>query len=67
MYGLILGFVLVFGVISTVSMFAAFVVAATRIHDEMASHLVGAPLSFFHTNPTGRILNRCASGKRALS
>lgn len=33
-------------------------VAATSLHDEAASRLFGAPLSFFHTNPTGRVLNR---------
>jgi ABC-type multidrug transport system fused ATPase/permease subunit len=32
--------------------------AATSLHDEAASRLFGAPLSFFHTNPTGRVLNR---------
>ncbi len=35
--------------------------AATRIHDAMAKHVLRAPLSFFHTNPTGRIINRCVS------
>lgn len=28
------------------------------MHDEVAQHVLRAPLSFFHTNPTGRILNR---------
>jgi ABC-type multidrug transport system fused ATPase/permease subunit len=32
--------------------------AATRIHDLMARHVLRAPLAFFHTNPTGRIINR---------
>ena len=28
------------------------------MHDEVAQHVLRAPLAFFHTNPTGRILNR---------
>lgn len=32
--------------------------AATQLHGEMAERVVRAPLSFFHTQPTGRILNR---------
>eukprot|EP00887_Chlorella_sp_A99_P004200 scaffold15.g4200.t1 len=32
--------------------------ASSAIHDEMAARVMRAPLSFFHTNPTGRILNR---------
>ncbi|KAL4420399.1 hypothetical protein ABPG75_010055 [Micractinium tetrahymenae] len=32
--------------------------ACTRLHDEMAAQVLRAPLSFFHTSPTGRILNR---------
>lgn len=30
------------------------------MHDEVAQHVLRAPLSFFHTNPTGRIL-KCFS------
>ena len=32
--------------------------AATRMNAEMTERVLRAPLSFFHTNPTGRILNR---------
>ncbi len=32
--------------------------AATAMHNAMAYHVLRAPLSFFHTNPTGRVLNR---------
>ena len=32
--------------------------ASTALHNDAISHLLNAPLSFFHMNPTGRILNR---------
>lgn len=33
-------------------------VAAKHLHDNLLNHVIRAPLSFFHTNPTGRIVNR---------
>lgn len=38
--------------------FEATLGAASNIHNLMARHVLRAPLSFFHTNPVGRILNR---------
>lgn len=32
--------------------------AATRFHNDMLHSLLFAPLAFFHTNPSGRIINR---------
>lgn len=32
--------------------------AATRLHAQMLNSLLYAPLSFFHTHPSGRIINR---------
>ena len=32
--------------------------AATRLHDAAATHVLRAPLAFFHANPAGRILNK---------
>ena len=32
--------------------------ASTRIHADMVGCVLRAPLSFFHTNPSGRVLNR---------
>lgn len=32
--------------------------ASSAMHDEVVQHVLRAPLAFFHTNPTGRILNR---------
>ncbi|POO04129.1 ATP-binding cassette containing protein [Trema orientale] len=34
--------------------------AAKRLHDTMIHSLLRAPMVFFHTNPTGRIINRFA-------
>ncbi|XP_020536049.1 ABC transporter C family member 2 isoform X2 [Jatropha curcas] len=34
--------------------------AAKRLHDAMLDSILRAPMLFFHTNPTGRIINRFA-------
>ncbi|CAM8900430.1 unnamed protein product [Rhodiola kirilowii] len=34
--------------------------AAKRLHDSMLSSILRAPMVFFHTNPSGRIINRFA-------
>ncbi|KAK9267442.1 hypothetical protein L1049_009868 [Liquidambar formosana] len=34
--------------------------AAKRLHDVMLNSILRAPMVFFHTNPTGRIINRFA-------
>uniref|UniRef100_A0A7N0T3Q1 ABC-type xenobiotic transporter n=1 Tax=Kalanchoe fedtschenkoi TaxID=63787 RepID=A0A7N0T3Q1_KALFE len=34
--------------------------AARRLHDAMLSSILRAPMVFFHTNPSGRIINRFA-------
>ncbi|WCJ24253.1 multidrug resistance-associated protein 1 [Euphorbia peplus] len=34
--------------------------AARRLHDSMLDSILRAPMLFFHTNPTGRIINRFA-------
>ena len=38
--------------------FALIVRGSTRLHNAMIRRVMRAPLSFFHTNPVGRILNR---------
>ena len=35
--------------------------ASSKIHSAMLGAVLGSPLSFFHTNPTGRVLNRFAA------
>lgn len=32
--------------------------AAKRLHDSMLNSILRAPMLFFHTNPTGRMINR---------
>jgi ABC-type multidrug transport system fused ATPase/permease subunit len=34
--------------------------AAKRLHDAMLDSILRAPMLFFHTNPSGRIINRFA-------
>lgn len=47
-------FYLLFFVVSSIFFLSAF----TKIHSRMLNSLLKTPLSFFHTNPSGRILNR---------
>ena len=44
-----------------ISIFALFILllsGSTRLHRRMLKAVLHSPLKFFHTNPTGRILNR---------
>ena len=48
-------------------MFANFAVtAATTIHDDALQRILYVPMTFFDTNPTGRIINRFASDQDDL-
>jgi hypothetical protein len=40
--------------------------AATSLHDDAAAAVLRAPLAFFHTNPTGRVLNRFSKDQGAI-
>lgn len=40
--------------------------AASALHEDMISRLLRAPLSFFHTNPAGRVLNRFSKDQGAV-
>ncbi len=57
-YGLLVGLVLLISVPRSALFFLSSVQASTKIHDTMAICVMRAPLSFFHTNPVGRVLNR---------
>lgn len=50
--------VLVVGVARSLLLYSLCLGATKRIHHAMAARVLRAPLSFFHANPTGRILNR---------
>ncbi len=41
--------------------------ASTRMNGEMTERVLRAPLAFFHTNPSGRILNRCSAAHSAFT
>ena len=45
-------------VISVVALFIILLSGSTRLHRRMLKAVLHSPLKFFHTNPTGRILNR---------
>ena len=45
-------------VISVVALFVMLLRGSTRLHGRMLKSVLHSPLKFFHTNPTGRILNR---------
>jgi ABC-type multidrug transport system fused ATPase/permease subunit len=57
-YGLLVGLALVVSLSRASLFFAASMRASTRMHDAMVRRVLRAPLSFFHTTPVGRILNR---------
>ncbi|KXZ56224.1 hypothetical protein GPECTOR_1g195 [Gonium pectorale] len=50
--------VIVVGFLRSATFFEATLSASTSIHNAMARRVLRAPLSFFHTNPSGRIVNR---------
>lgn len=45
-------------IVGSVSLFSLFIRGSTSLHNFMIVRVMRAPLKFFHTNPTGRILNR---------
>ena len=57
-YGGLTAGVVVIALVRADVFFDAALQAATRINTAMTSHVLRAPLSFFHVNPTGRVLNR---------
>ena len=65
-YALIVVGILAISVARSMVFFLSTLQAANRMHDAMLARLLRAALSFFHTSPTGRILNRfrCMAGLR---
>jgi ABC-type multidrug transport system fused ATPase/permease subunit len=57
-YGGLTAGVIVVALLRASLFFWATIVAATRMHNSMILRVLRAPLSFFHTNPAGRVLNR---------
>ncbi|MEW5316893.1 MAG: hypothetical protein WDW38_008234 [Sanguina aurantia] len=60
-YASLSGAAITLGFLRSILFFRNTVAASTRIHDMMVTRVLRAPLSFFHTNPAGRILNRFSS------
>ncbi|KAG2486980.1 hypothetical protein HYH03_014353 [Edaphochlamys debaryana] len=57
-YGLVTGALVVLVAAACALFFVAATSAATAIHNRVLASVIRSPLSFFHANPTGRILNR---------
>ncbi|DBA75192.1 TPA: hypothetical protein ACH3X1_010497 [Trebouxia sp. C0004] len=57
-YGMLVIIITVIAIVRAVMFFHFTFKASSAMHDEVAQHVLRAPLAFFHTNPTGRILNR---------
>ena len=58
-YGLLVGLVVLVAAPRSALFFIAAVQASTHIHDAASLRVMRAPLAYFHTNPVGRMLNRC--------
>ena len=59
-YGLFTFGVLILILISSIFTATGAISAATRLHDNMLSALLSAPMYWFETTPTGRTLSRCS-------
>lgn len=57
-HGSLLGGLFFFGIIRSVSFYRSAIRSSQKLHDDMFHGMVGAPMRFFDTNPSGRILNR---------
>ncbi|KXZ53046.1 hypothetical protein GPECTOR_8g410 [Gonium pectorale] len=57
-YGLLSGLVVLMAAARALLWFEAAVSVASDVHNSMTRRVLRAPLSFFHGNPAGRIINR---------
>ena len=62
-YSILVGLVIAISAPRSVLYFIVTLRASTRVHDSVVMRLLRAPLSFFHRNPAGRILNRLSKGE----
>eukprot|EP00210_Caulerpa_lentillifera_P007919 g7560.t1 len=56
------GSVAILASVSVISIFTLLLHGSTQLHNTMLKRVLHAPISFFHTNPAGRILNRFSDG-----
>ncbi|BDA43779.1 probable cystic fibrosis transmembrane conductance regulator [Coccomyxa sp. Obi] len=59
-YAILVAAVIFISLTRALAFFESTFSAATLMNEQMTMRVLRAPLSFFHTNPTGRILNRFA-------
>ncbi len=64
-YAAFTGSVLLISVFRSFLFFGVARRAGTRMHHRMAATVLHAPLAFFHTNPSGRVLNRFSKVRMA--
>lgn len=57
-YGLLVAVITCIAFVRALLFFHFTFKASSAMHDGVVQHVLRAPLAFFHTNPTGRILNR---------
>ena len=57
-YSIFVGVILLISIIRAQLFFRSSLMASSSMHRKALSSMLRAPLSFFHTNPSGRILNR---------
>lgn len=57
-YGILVAVIICIAFVRALLFFHFTFKASSAIHDGVVQHVLRAPLAFFHTNPTGRILNR---------
>lgn len=57
-YSIFVGAILVISIVRAQVFFKSSLRASNSMHRTALNHILRAPLSFFHTNPSGRILNR---------
>ncbi|XP_044266867.1 ATP-binding cassette subfamily C member 4-like isoform X2 [Tribolium madens] len=57
-YTAIIGALIVFSIVRSMSFFKSCMTASVRLHDKMFTSIINASMRFFYTNSSGRILNR---------
>ncbi|EFA03945.1 probable multidrug resistance-associated protein lethal(2)03659 [Tribolium castaneum] len=59
-YTAIIGALILFSILRSMSFFQSCMKASVRLHDKMFTSVINATMKFFYTNSSGRILNRFA-------
>ncbi|RMZ52713.1 hypothetical protein APUTEX25_000832 [Auxenochlorella protothecoides] len=65
-YAIMVSCVLAISLVRAQLFFHYTLVASSAMHHAMIERVMRAPLSFFHTNPTGRVLNRFSKDQGAV-